>query len=36
MKAYLDNSATTRPTPLVIRAMTQCMEDGEVVGLRAA
>ena len=28
MKAYLDNSATTRPTPLVIRAMTQCMEEG--------
>ena len=28
MKAYLDNSATTRPTPGVIRAMTECMEEG--------
>ena len=28
MKAYLDNSATTRPTQGVIRAMTVCMEEG--------
>ena len=28
MKAYLDNSATTRPTQGVIRAMTACMEEG--------
>ena len=28
MKAYLDNSATTRPTQGVIRAMTECMEEG--------
>ena len=28
MKAYLDNSATTPPTPAVIAAMTACMREG--------
>ena len=28
MKAYLDNRATTPPTPAVIAAMTACMREG--------